>query len=161
MRAQTSTDPLAQLADIISPTVPSSWPPAPLYWILLVIVFALLGGLFWYLHKQSKEWKKDKNIRLQLQTLIHQDASFIQLNQLLKAVALQHFPRHQVASLHGKAWFVFLHQYSQTSLFGGQQRFLQRLYKETHKGCSPDDFNDAKLWLNGLKKEIKKRTRNV
>ena len=161
MRAQANADPLAKLADIINPNVPSNWPPAPIYWVLLFIVLALLGGIFWYFNKQRKVWKKEKNILRQLQQLIHKEASFIQLNQLLKAVALQHFPRPQVASLHGKAWFTFLHQYSQHSLFGGQQRFLQRLYKDTHKSCSVSDFNDAKYWIKGLKKEIKKRTKNV
>lgn len=161
MPTLTNADPLANLADIINPSKPNIWPPAPIYWVILIVVLLLFFLFFLYLKKHKKNREYDNAMRQQLQKMIHQETNFIQLNQFLKSIALHYFPRHQVASLHGKSWFDFLTMYSQKNLFGGQQLFLQRLYQNTHRCCTAEDFNDAKTWVAGLKKEIKKRTKNV
>jgi hypothetical protein len=160
MSLQNNQNPLAQLNDILPPSLPSFWPPAPIYWFLLsAVIICLL--LFVYLFKKHKTQKvKQKKALKQLIHLQQSNADFILLNQLLKGVALLYFPRTQVASLHGEQWFDFLQSYSQTSLFNDKPHFIKRLYDHPAPVCSSRDFEQAEKWITGLHKQIKK-TRNI
>ncbi|HEY7867179.1 MAG TPA: DUF4381 domain-containing protein [Psychromonas sp.] len=155
MSAQSNQSPLAQLNDILSPSTPSFWPPAPVYWFLLsaVIIFLLLSV---YLFKKYKKQKvKQQTALKQLIHLEQSNADFILLNQLLKGVALLYFPRRQVASLHGEQWFDFLQSYAQTPLFGDKPHFVKRLYGNSASVCSKRDFEQAGKWITGLHQQIK------
>lgn len=149
-------NPLAQLNDIIAPTTANQWPPAPIYWGLL-ITFVLLIIASVYLFKHFKKQRvKQQQALTKLQQLQTENASFITLNQLLKGVVLSHFPRDTVASLHGECWFDFLQNYSAKPLFSSKDTFLQRLYNSDQQNCSADDFTQSKIWIKQLPKQIKK-----
>lgn len=156
MSLQNNQNPLAKLNDILSPSLPSFWPPAPIYWFLLgVSIICLLLSV--YLFKKYKKQKvKQKMALKQLIRLEQSKADFIRLNQLLKGVALLYFPRTQVASLHGEQWFDFLQSYAQTPLFDDKQNFIKRLYDNPAPVCSGHDFEQARKWITGLHKQIKK-----
>ncbi|ABM04520.1 conserved hypothetical protein [Psychromonas ingrahamii 37] len=160
MSLQNNQNPLAQLNDILAPSLPSFWPPALIYWFLLsAVIICLLGSV--YLFKKHKTQKvKQKKALKQLIHLQQSNADFITLNQLLKGVALLYFPRGQVASLHGEQWFDFLQSYSQTPLFNDKPHFIKRLYDNPAPACSKGDFEQAKKWITGLHKQIKK-TRDI
>ncbi|MFT6986489.1 MAG: hypothetical protein ACJAT7_002325 [Psychromonas sp.] len=150
-------NPLAQLHDIITPSAPSFWPPAPLYWLLLIISIVLITGAI-YLYKRVKSERQKYQMALsKLQQLKDEGADFIALNKLVKGVALLYFPRQQVASLHGEQWFDFLHTYSERPLFGSKPLFLQRLYNNRDQSCASDDFEQVKIWIKKLPQQIKKQ----
>lgn len=150
-------NPLAQLHDIIPPDAPDFWPPAPLYWFLLIASVGLIAGAI-YLYKRVKsERLKYRAALSQLQQLKDNGADFIALNQLVKGVALLYFPRQQVASLHGEQWFDFLLAYSARPLFKSKPLFLQRLYNNGAQACTSDDFEQVKVWIKELPAQIRKQ----
>ncbi|WP_435235215.1 DUF4381 domain-containing protein [Psychromonas sp. PT13] len=151
-----SQNPLAQLNDIIAPNAASFWPLAPIYWALLFTLVAALIGLTYLIKRIKKQRKKQQSILIKLQELESSKANFITLNQLIKGVALQHFPRQQVASLHSEAWFDFLQRYATTPIFKDKDTFLTRLYQEKNPVCSDSDFAQTKQWIKQLPKQIKK-----
>ena len=151
-----SQNPLAQLNDIIAPNTVSFWPLAPIYWALLFIIVAGLIGLTYLIKRIKQQRKKQQAVLIKLQELKTNKANFIMLNQLLKGVALQYFPRQQVASLHSEAWFDFLQQYATTPIFKDKEAFLMRLYQDTNPACSDSDFIQTKQWIKQLPKQIKK-----
>ena len=158
MSPQNSQNPLAQLNDIVAPSLPSIWPLAPIYWFLLSMVIVCLLLSLYLFKKYQKQRLKQKDALQQLQALQQSQADFISLNQLLKGVALRYFSRQQVASLHGGLWFDFLQRYAQAPLFGNKQTFIARLYQQNVQSCSEVDFAQARKWITGLPKQIKKQT---
>jgi len=154
-------DPLAQLNDIIAPTAPSWFPPAPIYWFLLFIVIGVVGAVGYLFNKHQKQKKLQKLYLLKLQQLEQQQTDFIKLNQLLKGCALSYFPRSDVASLHGEQWFDFLQQYSHFPIFNNKQEFTKRLYQADAQAIQSNDFIEAKKWITALPKQIKKAQQHV
>lgn len=148
--------PLENLNDITGPAIPSAWPPAPLYWLLLAVLLLVVTGAFFTFKKFKKESQKQKQLLTELQKLQQSKADFISLNQLLKAVSLRYFPRTQVASLHGETWFDFLQDYSEQLLFDNKEVFTKRLYGDSSQ-CTIDDYEAVKQWIISLPKQIKKK----
>lgn len=149
-------DPLAQLNDIIAPSTPSGFPPAPIYWLLLALFFGVIIALYYVIKNNQQQRKKRRDALHTLRQLEQQQADFITLNQLLKGYALQHFQRTEVASLHGEQWFDFLQRYSVSPIFNNKQDFIARLYQGEQQAAQQCDFSDAKNWINALSKQIKK-----
>lgn len=154
-------NPLAQLNDIISPNSANIWPPAPIYWLLLIVLLLLLSASIYFFKQYAKQRKKQQLALQKLQQLKNNKANFVSLNQLLKGVALQYFPRTQVASLHGEQWFIFLQTYAATPLFESNAAFQKRLYSENDQPCSSDDFVQSKRWIKQLPKQIKKHLKKA
>jgi hypothetical protein len=103
-------DPLAQLRDIHLPSDVSAWPPAPGWWLLAVIIIALLCYLFIQI---KKYWQRNNYRKLALKQLaeLNKDQPIVylqQLNQLLKQTALVANPSKDIASLSGDNWLAFL-----------------------------------------------------
>jgi len=109
---------LSKLRDIHLPSPVSAWPPGPAYYALagLGIIFILL------LIKRQQHRKYTAPKREALAQLARLEATYQSKPQatptsaaitlLLKRVALVYHPRIEVASLHGKAWLLFLKQTS-------------------------------------------------
>lgn len=147
--------PLENLNDIIEPATPSAWPPAFIYWILLLTTLFVVTGAFFAFKKYKKEYQKQQLLLNELNKVQQSQASFITLNQLLKGVCLRYFPRSDVASLHGEAWFNFLQQYASTPLFDNKETFTKRLYGEIST-CTADDYEAVRQWIKALPQQIKK-----
>lgn len=119
-----TTNPLDNLHDLALPPPIAWWPPAPGWWILAVLLLiALAFALRWawrcYQHtapkraalKQLKQhWQAYQQHQNGLQLLRD-------IEILLKQMALSHFPRQQVAPLHGQTWLQFLDKTGQTQGF--------------------------------------------
>jgi hypothetical protein len=107
-----ATDPgsLSNLHDLVSlPSIPF-WPPAPGWFVLGVLIIC---GLLWGLWQFIKTWRKNAYRREALsllKALPAEPASLLQIDELLKRVALSVWPREQVASLSGQDWLQFLNQ---------------------------------------------------
>lgn len=154
-------DPLAQLNDIIGPSTPSWFPPAPIYWLLLCVTLITFGVSYYFFKKNHQQQKIKQSHLLKLAQLKQQQVDFIKLNQLLKGCALTYFPRSDVASLHGEAWFDFLQKHSDFILFDSKQVFIKRLYQNADQPATETDFIEAKKWISALPKQIKKAQKDV
>ena len=106
-----SADPLAQLRDIHLPPPVSLWPPAPGWWLLALMLLALLLGLSRVLWRQWQQRRLRARVLRELAALPATDdcqALIAGVSALLKRVALRRFPREQVADLTGTPWLEFL-----------------------------------------------------
>lgn len=148
--------PLENLNDITGPLAPSTWPLAPVYWLLLALLLLAATGAVFAFKKFKKESQKQQPLLAELQKLQQNKGDFISLNQLLKAVSLRYFPRTDVASLHGENWFDFLQDYSSQRLFDNKELFTKRLYGRS-SNCSANDYAAVKQWIIDLPKQIKKK----
>ncbi len=89
-----------------------SWMPQTIGWKLLFVLFVL--GLCWLLYRQVRLWWRNRYRREALKQLaqlrLTEDAYTVvsRLPFLLKATALQRFPRENIASLSGEPWLEFL-----------------------------------------------------
>jgi len=154
-------DPLANLSDIIAPAAPSWFPPAPIYWVLLLLTVACVYGAYYAFKKNQQQRRLQQTQLRTLAELEQQNVDFIALNQLLKGCALSYYPRSDVASLHGGLWFDFLQQHSATPIFNSKQDFMARLYQAQNPVCNKSDFIAAKKWIKALPKQIKKAQKDV
>jgi hypothetical protein len=108
------------LRDIHPPAEPPLWPPAPGWWVLLVLLVAGLaaaGTRVWLAHRARA---RRRRILAELEGISHQvqgPALAAEVSALLKRVALTRFPRGEVAPLTGQAWLDFLDRH------GGAGRF--------------------------------------
>lgn len=107
-------DPAMQLRDIHLPDPVSWWPPAPGWWMLLVMSILLFFSVRGFLRM-----KKARRVRVaamnELESLSvvfnqTQDAHRLvkALSVLLRRICLSYYPRFNVAGLTGEAWLAFL-----------------------------------------------------
>ncbi|MCL6269778.1 DUF4381 domain-containing protein [Sansalvadorimonas sp. 2012CJ34-2] len=108
-------NPLDALAPNILPAPIGTWPPAIGWWILLALALAALIAavlliLRWYRRSVYRRsgCRQLKVIREQFQQHNDRQRYLRECNYLLKSVALQAYPRKDVASLSGQEWQVFL-----------------------------------------------------
>lgn len=108
-------DPLADLRDIHLPEPVSWWPPAPGWWLLVLLALALLAVLGWWLRRAWRRHRRRARVEAELDALLaaHRaggDARALAagVSLLLKRVALARWPRPEVAGLSGADWLAFL-----------------------------------------------------
>ena len=122
---------LAELRDIHLPPDPLWWPPAPGWWLAAVFAVLVLIGLGVALRRHAVRTRP----RRRALELLHDIAADIatdvatdtrhdrphpglqRLSRLLRRVALQAFPREQVAGLSGDRWLQFLDRSGGTDQF--------------------------------------------
>ena len=100
---------LSQLRDIHLPAPVSWWPPAPGWWVLLLLALIAAGLVYlFYLHRHRNRWRHIALAELEHLRGETPDRLLPELSMLLRRVAISRFPRHDVASLTGDAWLAFL-----------------------------------------------------
>ncbi|VAW45157.1 hypothetical protein MNBD_GAMMA04-2209 [hydrothermal vent metagenome] len=103
---------LNQLQDIQLPDPIGWWPLSYTWWLLIFMVGMLLVGFIWYYFDQ----KKRNAYRAEALAYLHALESspnnpyqqLLEVNRLLKQVALTCYPRIDVAPLNDQAWLDFL-----------------------------------------------------
>lgn len=117
---------LAQLADIHLPEPVSSFPPAPGWWLLALLL--LIGAVVAYRKFSivNRQRKFRENALAELEQCFQafaspqshgEDLGVLKLqfvnsfNSVLRRVALWHFPQDNVASLAGDDWIAFLQEH--------------------------------------------------
>lgn len=145
---------------ILPSEIPSAWPPAPIYWAILALVIVLSAVIYLLIKRRAKQQETVNKTLIALVELHTQQqiepVSFALLNQLLKGLCLQYYPRHQIASLTGKAWFTFLQQHNgikNTTLFNDQDEFCRRLYQQ-QAYCTEQDFQAVKPWIKQFPAQV-------
>jgi hypothetical protein len=117
-------NPLDQLQPLIPPEAVGFWPPAPGWWLLLVLIPALAYGLwrarrFMPLKKRtpSAEQPLDPLRVAALEELARMPKPYDgapagawlqQINGLLKRLCRNHYPYSQSHTLNGRKWLAFL-----------------------------------------------------
>jgi ABC-type transport system involved in Fe-S cluster assembly fused permease/ATPase subunit len=146
-------DPLAQLSDIHLPVNVHGYLIAPGWWLLAVIVLALILYGLLKLRQAMIKRQAQKMALKQLSTA----ADISAMVALLKWAALQYFPRAQVAHLTGNAFKSFLIATLPTKY---QQKFTElsaehfvSVYQSVAASTTANKIavefsNAAKLWLN-------------
>lgn len=115
---------LEQLQPLISPSAIDMWPPAPGWWILLVLLPLAVWGVLWLRRYWSgkrlivrSEQPLDPLRLAALEELAHlpkpydgapAGAWLQQLNALLKRLCRNHYPYSQSHTLNGRKWLAFL-----------------------------------------------------
>jgi hypothetical protein len=110
-----STDPLAQLHDIVLPQAVSWWPLAWGWWVLLVLILGISASIifFWRRNIKHERYRKaalaelDKNFQdYQLEADV---ARYLQdLSVLLRRTAISAQPRSFPVDIKGNAWLLWL-----------------------------------------------------
>ncbi len=103
---------LNQLQDIQLPDPIGWWPLSYTWWLLIFMVGSLLMGLLWYYFDQKKRNAYRTEALAYLQALEsnpdNPNQQLLEINRLLKRVALTCYPRTEVAALNDQAWLDFL-----------------------------------------------------
>lgn len=110
------------LRDIHFAPSPGFWPPAPGWWLLVVLLALTLALLLRALYGQYRQQRRRRRLLKTLSELRRQcsddpRALAAELSMLLKRIALTRFPAIEVAALSGARWLAFLDE------TGGGERF--------------------------------------
>ncbi len=138
------TDPanLQNLHDIVASPPVSWWPPAPGWYVLILVIFIVL---IWRVWRWRKKWLKNAYRRMALSELsglmqrlknrADRVSALRDLTTLLKRTALATWPREDVARLSGPDWLDFLDRTGGTNEFSnGPGRLIPALaYGDTEK----------------------------
>ena len=101
------------LRDIHAAASPAFWPPAPGWWVLAVILIALLVLSTVWLFRRYRLYRLKTKIMDEISALsdccTDNTAAFTaRLSMLLRRIALRRYSRQRVASLTGSDWLRFL-----------------------------------------------------
>ena len=116
-----TADPLAQLRDIHLPEPISWWPPAPGWWIVLLvalasIILSILCVRNWWLCNRYRRTAIRELSNLKNNPQDNQQ-TLREISTLLRRVALQTYGRKNVAPLSGDQWLTFLDRTGKTDQF--------------------------------------------
>lgn len=137
-----------------------AWWPHTIGWQIL-----LAGMLLWIsriVYKNAKGWRRNRYRRLALKHLnavqaasAVQQRALTQLPELLKATALQAYPRDEVAQLSGSAWLELLDDKCSGSAFDSDlgQHLLTLAYQPEH--CWQIDKANAHKLIEMCRRWIK------
>ena len=112
-----------QLKDIHLPDSPGFWPLAPGWWILLLVLLVLIVWLTLMLIRKTKQRKHQKSIFNQYMILEKElldkpnNESIATINTFLRQLAVNKYPRSDIASLTGMQWLEFLDKTGKTKDF--------------------------------------------
>lgn len=107
-------DPLAQLQDIHLPAAVGFWPPAIGWWILLILIIAIISTVIFLLNRKRSRNAYRTLALTEIKTINHnlsdsQHAEYLQaISILLRRTALSGFGSLFNASLKGEAWLEWL-----------------------------------------------------
>lgn len=154
----TEQDPLSQLRDIHLPPSGGFWPPAPGWWLLLVIAIALAVLAFVLVRRKlhRNRWLKTAMAELALleQTATEDSHWFSTLNRLLKRSARIRYPERRPESLSGDAWIDFLLETAPKDRIASRpvvEAIVNSSWQPTPRGRPADAVAFARVWLGGQK----------
>lgn len=149
-------DPLSQLRDIHLPEPGGLWPPAPGWWILLVLALILVALVSWWLirrHRRNRWLVQALSELDQLAAEPNRDTNwFGRLNQLLKRSARHQYPEQTPESLSGDGWVDFLLDTCPTGsnvTRATVETLVASSWQPVPSGDADQLLATARLWLRG------------
>ena len=118
---------IPEVEGIIPPDPVSFWPPQPGWYVVIVLLIALIT---WIVIKMVKDYRRNAYRRMGVQQLevlkgsTVDQASLVKLNSLLKAASIRAYSREKVASLSGSKWIEFLSSSCKNDPFTSDQKKL-------------------------------------
>jgi hypothetical protein len=151
----TAPDPLSKLRDIHLPEPIGWWPLAPGWYLLVLLVIAILITIIFFLRRYylNGSAKRDalrllKIYQQQYQSEMNSQISSAHISLLLKRVALAYFPRARVASLQGDEWILFLNNTAKKLNFEEVRAELLEMPYQPQKDCDLGLlFEMAHTWI--------------
>lgn len=151
-------DPLSQLRDIHIPPPEGFWPPAPGWWIVLLLVIGLAGAVTVWIHRRRQKNAWYRTARRELDRLADRGAGtsqwFEELNALLKQSALARYPDRQPQALTGSGWVDFLLETSPADPVASRPvvtAMAESCYQPSPT-CTPEEaIRFARVWIGGQK----------
>lgn len=147
---------LENLKDIHLPPAISWWPPAPGWWILVIITFSIFIFITIYLYLTYRRRKPKvealsilKNLQGQCDKNNNELKKLRELSQLLRRTALSIYDQEEVASLQGIEWLEFLDKTGRTNDFtkGHGKIFGEDIFKLKPKFDLEALFLVVRKWL--------------
>ncbi|MDJ0833253.1 MAG: DUF4381 domain-containing protein [Gammaproteobacteria bacterium] len=149
------------LRDIHLPDAITWWPPAPGWWLLLVLTLLLLG-LVYLSYKRLRQPLLNKSAREGLTAITgryrqHADKQLLlqDLSSLLRRIGISYLGRHQAAGLTGDSWYRQLNQLAADHGFSPAQiALLSRAPYQASPELSDQDIEaliqQSRHWLAAL-----------
>jgi len=148
-------DLLEQLRDIHSAPAVSWWPPAPGWWVLAILVLAVL---FWVGRRLLARYRIHQRRRQMLGWIDHLNATIdpdkdphaylSTLNRVFKVVALRAFPTQQCAAMAGQEWAEFIGRNLNIKQSGEALSVLENGPYKPAPHFDPVDISDlARAWI--------------
>ncbi len=149
------------LRDIHLPDGVSWWPPAPGWWLLLMLVL-VLSGLLYLLYKRLRQPLLNKSAREELAVITdryrqHDDKQLLlqDLSSLLRRTGISYLGREQVAGITGDRWYQQLNQLGARQDFSASQiALLSEATYQSSPELSEQDIDalvrQTRRWLSGL-----------
>ena len=144
---------LERLQDIHGAAEPSWWPPAPGWWVVGAILFALLAYALVILIRRLRVHLRRRRLLRQLDALDQsldpraRPADYLAaLNRLFRAIAIRAFPASGCARLQGREWVEFVRERLPGGADGGVLDAL-----EAGPYQPQPDFDAAELRLQARK----------
>lgn len=144
---------LLELRDIHLPAAPAPWPPAPGWWLLGLVLVALLVRLGQRGWQRWRRWQRRRQVLAELariSSLQPPERLVVAVAALLKRVALRRYGATQVAALTGADWLAFLDRTGGSGLFqdGPGQVLAEGPYAPVAAGLDrPALVATARRWL--------------
>lgn len=150
-----------RLHDIVGFDELSSWPPAPIWWILIDVLLVITTALFYRRYKKNrykKTWQYDAICKLDEleQQLDEKNAhkSLLELSELIKRIIMQHYGREQCAALTGKKLLIWLKQKDPNG-FNWEERgklLTETIYAPNNSAI---DLKEIKVLIEAIRKLTK------
>lgn len=151
------------LRDIHLPEVIGWWPPAPGWWLTMILIPLLLGLGFWCFRRLTRKTAV-KLAKKQLTLLLmdkHQDNAdkLKHVSMLIRRTAISVAPRNDCASLTGKAWLEFLDSSLSGKPFSeGTGRLLADAPYRAYRPSDGEIADLVRLCEEWLKKQAKRKS---
>ena len=144
---------LDRLHDIVAAPLAPWWPPASGWYWLFGLLFLLLLVL---VVRSLLHWQHNRYRREALAELARHESALVNpawradalsaMAELLKRAALSAFPREQVATLTGPAWFAFLDRTGRTAAFSaGRGATLENAAYDSRSAAALDEAQTREL----------------
>lgn len=143
-------DPLSQLHDILLPDPISWWPLSYSWWVLIFSISALLFAALWFLFDRHKRnaYRREALANLIIiegNANLNPQQKILQINALLKQVAITLYGRQTVTALNEKSWLKFL---KSTAQFIEQPSELNQIITQAYQPAERLNSADLTQALN-------------
>ncbi|WP_018416650.1 DUF4381 domain-containing protein [Teredinibacter turnerae] len=166
---------LAQLQGPALPDPIGIWPLAPGWWILLVLVIALITGtvVFFVRHRRATAYRRTALSELaRIEQSLSGREQLFAVMALLKRTCFTAYPqqRNEIAGLHGLAWLQRLEQHCALSKLSASEReafaycFSGEIYRDEppHADVVSGATHAARFWItHHRRKPIHQTTREA